>query len=195
MANEEAKRAKADAEAAKAKAKVMRPWHKKKRIVIPLVLLMLIGLSTMGGGTETNSELPNDEATPSLEELSSDKISTIETSPNDSLEDESTKLTVAQQNAVRSAESYISFSGFSRQGLIDQLSSEYGDQYSVEDATFAVDSLNIDYDEQAERSAESYLEFSGFSCQGLIDQLSSDFGDKYTPNQARNGAKAVGICE
>jgi hypothetical protein len=53
----------------------------------------------------------------------------------------SSNLTAAQRNAVRSASAYLKMSGFSRQGLIDQLSSEYGDRFSVEDATVAVDSL------------------------------------------------------
>lgn len=103
-------------------------------------------------------------------------------------------LTPAQQNAVRSAESYLDFMAFSRQGLIDQLSSEYGDQFAVEDATVAVDSLNVDWNAQAVKSAQSYLDMMGFSCQGLIDQLSSDYGDQYTVEQATYGATQVGIC-
>jgi hypothetical protein len=85
-------------------------------------------------------------------------------------------------------------SGFSRQGLIDQLSSEYGDRFTVGDATAAVDSLDIDWRTQAARSAASYLKMSGFSCQGLIDQLSSQHGDKYTAEQATYGATQAGIC-
>lgn len=77
-------------------------------------------------------------------------------------------LTLGQKNAIGSAQSYLSFSGFSRSGLIKQL--EY-EGYSTEDATFAVDYLNIDWNEQAVKSAESYLSFSSFSRQGLIDQL------------------------
>ena len=103
-------------------------------------------------------------------------------------------LTAAQRNAVRSANSYLQLSGFSRQGLIDQLSSEFGDRRSVGDATVAVDSLSTDWNAQAARSAVSYLELSGFSCQGLIDQLSSEFGDKYTVEQATYGATQAGIC-
>ena len=103
-------------------------------------------------------------------------------------------LTAAQRNAVRSANSYLQLSGFSRQGLIDQLSSEFGDSYSVGDATVAVNSLSTDWNAQAARSAVSYLELSGFSCQGLIDQLSSEFGDKYTVEQATYGATQAGIC-
>ena len=103
-------------------------------------------------------------------------------------------LTTSQQNARRSAESYLEFTGFSREGLIKQLSSEHGDQYSVEDATAAVDSLVVDWNEQAARSAESYLSMMGFSCKGLIDQLSSEHGDKYTVEQATYGATKAGIC-
>lgn len=103
-------------------------------------------------------------------------------------------LTRPQKNAVRSAEQYISMSGFSRDGLIDQLSSEYGNSYEVSDATVAVDSLNIDWNEQAVRSAEQYLDMSGFSCDGLIDQLSSEYGNKYTVSEATYGAQQAGAC-
>ena len=103
-------------------------------------------------------------------------------------------LTPSQQAAVRSAQSYLEFMGFSRQGLIDQLSSQYGSQYAVEDATFAVDSLNVDWNAQAVKSANSYLKFTGFSCQGLIDQLSSQYGSQYTVEQATYAATQVGLC-
>jgi hypothetical protein len=85
-------------------------------------------------------------------------------------------------------------SGFSRQGLIDQLSSEYGEKFSVADATAAVDNLNVDWKAQAARSAAAYLEMSGFSCQGLIDQLSSPSGEQFTVEQATYGAGRAGIC-
>jgi hypothetical protein len=103
-------------------------------------------------------------------------------------------LTRAQKNAVRSAKAYINMSGFSRDGLIQQLSSEYGDGYKVADATVAVDSLGIDWNENAVRSAKQYLDMSGFSCKGLIQQLSSSAGDKYTVSQATYGARKAGAC-
>lgn len=103
-------------------------------------------------------------------------------------------LTGPQINAVRSAEQYISMSGFSRSGLIQQLSSDAGDGYNIADATVAVDSLNIDWNKEAVRSAEQYLSMSGFSCKGLIDQLSSSAGDGYTVSQATYGAQQAGAC-
>lgn len=104
------------------------------------------------------------------------------------------ELTGPQKNAVRSAESYLSFTAFSRQGLIDQLSSSFGDGYEVADATAAVDSMSIDWNAQAVKSAEQYLEMMGFSCNGLIEQLTSSAGDKYTQAQARYGAQQAGAC-
>ena len=105
------------------------------------------------------------------------------------------RMTVPQKNAVRSAKQYLDFSGFSRDGLIRQLSSSAGSGYKVTDATIAVDSLNIDWNMQAVRSTKQYLDFSGFSCKGLIRQLSSSAGSKYTIEQATYGARQEGVCK
>lgn len=64
--------------------------------------------------------------------------------------------------------------------MIDQLSSRHGDNYNIDDATIAVDSLNIDGKQQAVGSAKGYFDFQGISCKGLIDQLSSKHGSKYS---------------
>ena len=103
-------------------------------------------------------------------------------------------LTGSQRNAVRSAKNYLSFSGFSKNGLIQQLSSQAGEGYSISDATTAVNTLNIDWNKQAVKSAKNYLSFSGFSCQGLITQLSSQAGDKYTVAEATYGANQTDAC-
>lgn len=107
----------------------------------------------------------------------------------------SQELTIPQLNAVKSAEQYLQISGFSRNGLIEQLSSDAGDGYDVKDATIAVDSLRVDWNQQAVRSAKQYLSISGFSCKGLIEQLSSNAGDGYTKAQAKYGAQKVGVCQ
>lgn len=104
-------------------------------------------------------------------------------------------LTGPQKSAVRSAQLYLKMAGFSRKGLINQLSSDAGDQYKVADATAAVDSLGVDWNQQAVRSAQLYLNMTGFSCNGLIDQLSAGAGGGYTVSQATHGAKQAGACE
>lgn len=96
-------------------------------------------------------------------------------------------MSTSQTQAVRSARNYLEFKGFSRKGLIDQLKYE---GYSQEDATFAVDHISPDWNEQAAKSARSYLDFKGFSRKGLIDQLKYE---GYSDKQAAYGADAVGL--
>src|SRR5450830_1116864 len=103
-------------------------------------------------------------------------------------------FTGPQNNAVRSAKLYLTMQGFSRMGLVQQLSSDAGDGYKIKDAMIAVDSLNIDWNQQAVRSAKLYLSMQGMSCKGLIQQLSSSAGDGYTSSQATYGAKQAGAC-
>ena len=99
-------------------------------------------------------------------------------------------FTASQRNAIRQAKSYLDYSSFSRIGLIEQLSSEYGSRFSAEDATFAIEYLEdkneVDWNEQAIKQAESYIESSPFSRQGLIDQLSSEYGSQFTLEESEN---------
>jgi hypothetical protein len=103
--------------------------------------------------------------------------------------------TVSQQQALDSAQSYLSLnSGFSRQGLIDQLDSPYGGKFSVADATYAADHSGADWDAQAVLAAKGYMNLgSGFSRSGLIDQLDSPYGGKFTYAQATYAANQVGL--
>ena len=89
------------------------------------------------------------------------------------------------KNALRAAEDYIAFAPFSKQGLYDQLTSEYGNKYPAEAAQYAIDNLDVDYKEQALKAAQNYLEMTAFSDAGLKDQLMSEYGDKYTEEEAQ----------
>jgi len=152
-----------------------------------LLIFIVLGVigSLMNDGTFTDRRTSSP-----AEGGKSAKTESVQTAP-----ERADGLTRPQKNAVRSAKQYLSISGFSRSGLIQQLSSDAGDGYSVADATAAVDSLNVDWNEQAVRSAKQYLSISGFSCKGLIEQLSSSAGDGYTVSQATYGARQAGACE
>jgi Host cell surface-exposed lipoprotein len=95
----------------------------------------------------------------------------------------------SQQNAVRKAQDYLNYTAFSRQGLITQLVNE--EQFSTDDATYAVDSLNVDWNKQAAKKAKDYLDYTAFSHDGLLNQLIED--EKFTPSQAEYGVAAVGL--
>lgn len=92
-----------------------------------------------------------------------------ETPPSPAAEETATTgATVEQKNALNKAASYLSFSSFSHDGLIEQL--EY-EGFSNESSTYAADNCGADWNEQALKKAQSYLDMSSFSYSGLIEQL------------------------
>jgi len=101
--------------------------------------------------------------------------------------------TTAQGQAIGSAHDYLRFSAFSKQGLIDQLDSKYGEGFSKPVATYAVNHIRVSWNKQAVRSAKSYLKIMHFSRAGLIDQLESPYGERFTHSQAVYGVNHVGL--
>jgi Host cell surface-exposed lipoprotein len=97
------------------------------------------------------------------------------------------QFTISQQNAIDKAASYLDYSSFSRTGLIEQL--EY-EGFSKADATFAVDHITVDWNEQAWEKAKAYLDYSSFSRKGLIEQLEYE---GFTNAQATYGVNKVGL--
>ena len=133
------------------------------------VLLIIAGLFS----EEETSKAPVKESTAEVVEVKSEepkeaKAPTPAPAPKPEVTEPEPTETMSQQQAVRKAESYLSFSAFSRSGLIGQL--EY-EGFTTADATYAVDTVKVDWKAQAVKKAESYLKFSSFSKSGLIGQL------------------------
>lgn len=89
--------------------------------------------------------------------------------------------TLGEQNALVSANSYLTFSAFSAQSLADQLEFE---GYTTQEAQYAIAKCGADWNEQALKKAESYLDTSAFSYSGLFDQLSYE---GFLPEEAQYG--------
>ena len=90
----------------------------------------------------------------------------------------------AGRRALASAENYLEFSGFSKQGLYEQLSSDFGEGFTEAEAQYAVDHVDADWNKEAVESARRYLEHSPMSRDGLIEQLTSSYGEGFTYEQA-----------
>ncbi len=95
--------------------------------------------------------------------------------------------TVSQKNAVRKAKEYLAVMTFSRDGLIKQLEFE---GFSNEDATYGVDNVSVDWNEQAVKKAKEYLDTMAFSRDGLIKQLEFE---GFTYEQAVYGVEQNGL--
>ncbi|MFE6971614.1 Ltp family lipoprotein [Isoptericola sp. NPDC057653] len=134
------------------------------------------GSADDGGSAETADAVVSEPAA---------KESPAEDAQESDAEDDD--ATVAQANAVASAQSYLEMGGFSKSGLMDQLEFE---GYSKADAKYAVAHVDVDWDEQAEIAAKNYMDTQSFSRSGLVDQLEFD---GFTAKQAEHGADSVGL--
>lgn len=157
--------------------------------ILTVVVLAAIGYS--GSGTSTNSDGTRQPATTSNSNTGQPG-STQQQAP-----DKATKpapsYTTGQEQAIGAAKDYLAYAAFSKAGLIDQLSSQYGEGFKRRDAVFAVNHIAVNWNQQAVKAAKEYLAYEHFSRAGLIDQLSSEYGDGFTRAQAVYAANHVGF--
>ncbi|WP_192497104.1 Ltp family lipoprotein [Gulosibacter chungangensis] len=175
----------------------VRPAKPEHRVVGWVTASALIVISLIMGGVNSDDEVEHIAEEPAALMSTQDEEVAVEVepetvdaepveeepSPDPVAADNSPSITVSQSEALESAQSYLSFMAFSREGLIDQL--EY-EGFSKEDATFAADNVGADWMEQAVKSAESYLRTMAFSKEGLIDQL---LYEGFTQEQAEYGVE------
>ncbi|MEA2380128.1 MAG: hypothetical protein QOH72_99 [Solirubrobacteraceae bacterium] len=95
--------------------------------------------------------------------------------------------TMGQREALASAKSYLDSGDFSRAGLIHQLESPYGEDFSHSEAVWGVNHVHGNWNAEAVEAAKSYLRSGHFSRRGLIHQLESPYGDRFTHAQAVYG--------
>jgi hypothetical protein len=191
--------AKADKAAEKARAKAQRNWFSRHKILTGLAALfiVIIGFSAANSGGSTPAPAaapaPQTSSPAAAPAPAAPAAAPAAKAPAAKPKPAAPAMTAGQSNALRAAQNYLSFTAFSRKGLIHQLSSSAGDGYSVKDATYAADHVNANWNEQAAKAAKNYLSMTSFSRAGLIHQLSSSAGDNYTLDQAKYGVKKAGL--
>jgi hypothetical protein len=172
-------------------------WFRRHPILT--IILGLIVIGAISSAAASKGQSPRSSANTSNPAATSRPITTpASTAPTLASKPAKPKptLTGPQQQAVEAAQNYLSMgSGFSRSGLIKQLSSSYGSGFPKAVAVFAVDHLNVAWNQQAVLAAKGYKETGGgFSCSGMIQQLSSSYGSGFTHAQAVYGARKAGVC-
>jgi hypothetical protein len=80
----------------------------------------------------------------------------------------------------------------SKQGIYNQLTSQYGEKYSAEAAQYAVDNLKADYNANALEKAKSYQKNMAMSPEAIRQQLTSANGEKFTPEEADYAIQHLG---
>ncbi|MCR4608152.1 MAG: Ltp family lipoprotein [Eubacterium sp.] len=89
------------------------------------------------------------------------------------------------KSALKKAKVYSDTMHMSKAAIHDQLTSEYGENFSEEAADYAMENLVADYKENALKKAEDYNEMMYMSKAGIYEQLTSEYGERFTDEEAQ----------
>lgn len=164
--------------------KEKKPIYKRPWFIVLAILVGLIFIGNLfGGGDNQKAQAPTQTAqkeTPAKEsstEPAQEPASDVETP-------EEPKVSKEYENALKNAESYSENMHMSKQGIYDQLISEYGENFPAEAAQYAVDNLQADYKKNALEKAKSYQDGMSMSKESIREQLTSEYGEKFTQEEA-----------
>ncbi len=93
--------------------------------------------------------------------------------------------TVGQKNALKKAESYSKTMHMSKSGIYKQLTSEYGEGFTAEEAQYAIDNIVVDWNANALEKAKSYQTTMNMSKSRIYEQLTSEYGEGFTAEEAQ----------
>ena len=163
-----------------------------KTVLCLWAIAFILAVGAVGGSdtdTDTdNSKEINSEKVESVQEVSQNNSENaiVENKSEDKIEDKvedkaptedkiedkvEDKVPTEYTSALKSGEFYSEIFHMSKAEIYDQLTSEYGDQFSAEAAQYAVDNLEVDWKENALEAAKMYQEMFYMSPQELYDQL------------------------
>lgn len=98
---------------------------------------------------------------------------------------ETTVIPMEYRSALIKGESYSSIMHMSKTGIYNQLTSDYGEQFSAEAAQYAVDNLDADWNANALAKAKEYSDTMHTSKADIYDQLISEYGEQFTKEEAQ----------
>ena len=156
-------------------------WHKTAKIIISVFFAVMF-IFHDGSKEYKNVETKNTNAEVETAVETKDTNAEKETTKTneDKVED---NVPTEYKNALKTAKSYDKTSHMSKQGLYDQLTSEF-EQFTPEAAQYAVDNVNANWKENALKTAKSYQEYGDMSTSSIYDQLTCEF-EQFTPEEAQ----------
>lgn len=175
---------KAQAAADKAYRKATRPWFKKKRFLLPLII---VGIMIISSIANAGKDEPSTAVAPSADASAAAPAAPAPAeaaAPAAPAEAAAPAVPTEYKSALKKAESYSETMHMSKAGIYKQLTSEYGEKFSPKAAQYAVDNLKADYKANALAKAKSYQETMSMSPEGIRQQLTSEHGEKFTPAEA-----------
>lgn len=145
-------------------------WFKRHKILSVVGVLIVIGIiASAAGGSKSNNSTTNSNST-------TDTSSKTETKQPD--------VSAEYKSALNQADSYAKTMHMSKQGVYDQLVSEYGGKFTAPAAQYAIDNVKADWNANALAKAKDYQKQQSLSPSAIHDQLTSAAGEKFTAAEA-----------
>jgi TM2 domain-containing membrane protein YozV len=88
------------------------------------------------------------------------------------------------RSALGKAQDYSDMMHMSKAGLFNQLTADFGEQFSKEAAQYAIENVDADWNGNALKKAITYQETMNMSPAAIRDQLTSEYGERFTASQA-----------
>ncbi len=149
--------------------------HKVLTIILAFIVLAGIGGASGGGNKSTN----NSSSSTSLTANTASK-----NEPTAKAEPKQPDVPAEYKSALSQAGSYANTMHMSKQGVYDQLVSEYGGKFSAAAAQYAIDNVKADWNANALAKAKDYQNTQHLSPSAIHDQLTSSYGEKFTASEA-----------
>lgn len=99
-------------------------------------------------------------------------------------EEDDSSVPAEYASALTKAGTYSDMMHMSKQGIYDQLTSEYGEDFSAEAAQYAIDNVQADWNQNALEKARTYQDDMAMSPNAIHDQLTSEYGEQFTQSEA-----------
>lgn len=158
-------------------AKNSKPLYKRVWFWI-IVVIAIIAIVGSNPGSE-QGDTTNVKQTETVEKKEAPK----EKDEKEKVAKES--VPIEYKSALKKAKIYSKTMYMSKAGVYDQLTSEYGEKFSPESAQYAVDNLDVDWNENALKKAREYQNIMDMSPSAIYDQLISQYGEKFTEEEAQ----------
>lgn len=162
------------------------------KVVIGLVVIGAIGIAFGGNGSDNSVDtVPAVSATEISSAEPKAETSTIEpVEAQTSIAEQATAGTEASvpteyKSALKKAKTYSDMMYMSKAGIYNQLTSEFGEQFTPEAAQYAIDNLDTDWNINALEKAKTYSETMHMSKAAIYDQLISEHGEAFTESEAQ----------
>ncbi|MBU7446725.1 Ltp family lipoprotein [Lactiplantibacillus pentosus] len=177
----------------------MRGIILKKKVIYGAViaLVLIVGISLSSGKVNEKlsqaTTIQQERTTESEKAEAEDESETTETKESEAEESakpaastkSESKVPMEHQAALKKAQSYARHMDMSEAGVHEQLASSYGENFTPEAVTYAMEHLEgIDWEANALAKAKSYQKDMAMSTESIREQLTSDYGEQFTSEQA-----------